>query len=83
MTPYLGELLSDSVADHIGATPLVRLNRLPAALGIKAKICAKLEFFNAGGSVKDRIAKCMVEQAERDRLIMPGDTLIEASSGNT
>lgn len=83
MTPYLGELLSDSAADHIGATPLVRLNRLPASFDIKAKICAKLEFFNAGGSVKDRIAKSMVEQAERDRLIKPGDTLIEASSGNT
>lgn len=83
MTPYLGELLSNSAADHIGNTPLVRLNRLPASLGIKATICAKLEFFNAGGSVKDRIAKRMVEQAERDGLIEPGDTLIEASSGNT
>jgi cystathionine beta-synthase len=83
MAPYMGELLSDSVAEHIGCTPLVRLRRLPASLNIKAKICAKLEFFNAGGSVKDRIAKRMLEQAEKDGLIKPGDTLIEASSGNT
>jgi cystathionine beta-synthase len=79
----MGELLSDSVAEHIGCTPLVRLRRLPASLNINAKICAKLEFFNAGGSVKDRIAKRMLERAEQDGLIKPGDTLIEASSGNT
>lgn len=83
MAPYLGQLLSHSSADHIGGTPLVRLNRLPTSFGIKARICAKLEFFNAAGSVKDRIAKRMVEQAELDGLIKPGDTLIEASSGNT
>ncbi|RAL12425.1 PLP-dependent cysteine synthase family protein [Aspergillus homomorphus CBS 101889] len=64
-----GQLLSDSVAEHIGAFSL-------------ANICAKLEYFNAGGSVKDRIARRMVEQAERDGKIKPGDTLIEASSGN-
>ncbi|KMU79238.1 cystathionine beta-synthase [Coccidioides immitis RMSCC 3703] len=83
MTQYLGQPLSESITEHIGATPLVRLNRLPASFGIKAKVCAKLEYFNAGGSVKDRIAKRMVEQAEQDGLIKPGDTLIEASSGNT
>ncbi|KAI9039786.1 PLP-dependent cysteine synthase family protein [Aspergillus affinis] len=83
MTVYLGQPLSESIAEHIGATPLVTLNRLPASLGIKAKVCAKLEYLNAGGSVKDRIARRMVEQAERDGLIKPGDTLIEASSGNT
>ncbi|KAJ5358068.1 hypothetical protein N7541_005226 [Penicillium brevicompactum] len=81
--PFLGQLKSDSVADCIGATPLVRLNRLPITLGIKARVYAKLEYFNAGGSVKDRIAKRMVDQAERDGTIKPGDTLIEASSGNT
>ncbi|KZF23608.1 putative cystathionine beta-synthase [Xylona heveae TC161] len=81
--PFLGQLKSDSVADHIGATPLVRLNRVPESLGIKAQIYAKLEYFNAGGSVKDRIAKRMVEKAEQDGLIKPGDTLIEASSRNT
>ncbi|KAL4767540.1 tryptophan synthase beta subunit-like PLP-dependent enzyme [Aspergillus nidulans var. acristatus] len=83
MAPYLGPLLSDSVAEHIGSTPLVRLRRLPSSFNIKAKICAKLEFFNAGGSIKDRIAKRMLEQAEQHGLIKPGDTLIEASSGNT
>ncbi|KAJ9485147.1 hypothetical protein VN97_g8225 [Penicillium thymicola] len=81
--PFLGQLKKDSVADCIGATQLVRLNRLPVAIGIKARVYAKLEYFNAGGSVKDRIAKRMVEKAERDGTIKPGDTLIEASSGNT
>ncbi|OJJ46447.1 hypothetical protein ASPZODRAFT_66185 [Penicilliopsis zonata CBS 506.65] len=82
-SPFLGQPKKESVADCIGATPLVRLNRLPATLGIKAQVYAKLEYLNAGGSVKDRIAKRMVEKAERDGKIKPGDTLIEASSGNT
>ncbi|CAG8149051.1 unnamed protein product [Penicillium nalgiovense] len=81
--PFLGQLKNGSVADCIGATPLVHLNRLPSAIGIKAQVYAKLEYFNAGGSVKDRIAKRMVEKAERDGTIKPGDMLIEASSGNT
>lgn len=81
--PFLGRLKNGSIADCIGATPLVRLNRLPVAIGIKAQVYAKLEYFNAGGSVKDRIAKRMVEKAESDGTIKPGDTLIEASSGNT
>ncbi|CAI7663680.1 unnamed protein product [Penicillium viridicatum] len=81
--PFLGQLKHDSIADCIGATPLVRLNRLPVTIGIKAQVYAKLEYFNAGGSVKDRIAKRMVEKAEKDGAIKPGDTLIEASSGNT
>jgi cystathionine beta-synthase len=46
-------------------------------------VYAKLEYFNAGGSVKDRIAKRMIEKAEQNGIIKPGDTLIEASSGNT
>lgn len=82
-SPYLGRLKTNSVADHIGGTPLVRLNRLPTDLGIRAQVYAKLEYFNAGGSVKDRIAKRMIEKAEQDGVIKPGDTLIEASSGNT
>ena len=48
-TQFPGRLKSGSVADHIGATPLVRLNRVPSALGIKAQVYAKLEYFNAGG----------------------------------
>jgi threonine synthase len=82
-TPFLGQLKHDSVDDCIGATPLVRLNHLPMALGIKAQVYAKLEFLNPGGSVKDRIVKRMIDQAEREGTIKPGDTLIEASSGNT
>lgn len=75
--------LTESALDLIGNTPLVRLNTLPQALGIEANVYAKLEYCNAGGSVKDRIAKSMVEAAEREGRIKPGDTLIEASSGNT
>jgi hypothetical protein len=82
-THFLGQLKTDTVANCIGATPLVRLNRVPASLGIKAQVYAKLEYFNAGGSVKDRIAKRMIEKAEQNGIIKPGDTLIEASSGNT
>lgn len=73
----------DSITQQIGNTPLVRLNRLPQSLGIKAKVYAKLEYFNAGGSVKDRIALRMIEEAERKGRIKPGDTLIEPTSGNT
>ncbi|KAI5781175.1 tryptophan synthase beta subunit-like PLP-dependent enzyme [Geopyxis carbonaria] len=73
----------DSILEHIGGTPLVRLNHVPQSLGIRAQVFAKLEFFNAGGSVKDRIAKRMVEQAEKEGRIKPGDTLIEPTSGNT
>ncbi|KAF3491143.1 cystathionine beta-synthase [Arthroderma uncinatum] len=72
-----------AVTEQIGNTPLVRLNRLPKALGIEATVYAKLEFFNAGGSVKDRIALRMIEEAERSGRIKPGDTLIEPTSGNT
>ncbi|RPA96899.1 cystathionine beta-synthase [Choiromyces venosus 120613-1] len=73
----------NDIVDHIGDTPLVRLNRIPQSLGIKAQVLAKCEFFNAGGSVKDRIAKRMIEEAEREGKIKPGDTLIEPTSGNT
>jgi cystathionine beta-synthase len=72
-----------SITEQIGNTPLVRLNRLPQSLGIEATVYAKLEFFNAGGSVKDRIALRMIEEAERTGRIKPGDTLIEPTSGNT
>ena len=72
-----------SVLQQIGNTPLVRLNRIPQSLGIEAEVYAKVELFNAGGSVKDRIALRMVEEAERSGRIKPGDTLIEPTSGNT
>ncbi|KAK7203189.1 tryptophan synthase beta subunit-like PLP-dependent enzyme [Myxozyma melibiosi] len=75
--------IQDSVLNHIGNTPLVKLNKIPQEYGIKATILAKLEYFNAGGSVKDRIAKRMIEEAEKDGRIKPGYTLIEPTSGNT
>ncbi|KAG7289846.1 cystathionine beta-synthase [Staphylotrichum longicolle] len=72
-----------SVIELIGNTPLIRLNRIPQSLGIEAEVYAKVELFNAGGSVKDRIALRMIEEAEKSGLIKPGDTLIEPTSGNT
>ena len=73
----------DSITQQIGNTPLVRLNKIPQSLGIEATVYAKVEMFNAGGSVKDRIALRMVEEAERSGRLKPGDTLIEPTSGNT
>lgn len=75
--------VSDDVLDLIGDTPLIRLNKIPQSLGIKAKIYAKVELFNAGGSIKDRIAKNMVLEAEKTGRIKEGYTLIEPTSGNT
>lgn len=71
----------ESVLDAIGGTPLFRLARLGA--GIAAPIYAKAEFLNIGGSVKDRAALSMILAAERDGLLAPGGTIIEATSGNT
>ncbi|ODV77385.1 cystathionine beta-synthase [Suhomyces tanzawaensis NRRL Y-17324] len=75
--------LYESSLDLIGNTPLIQLNRIPQSYGIKAKIYAKVELFNAGGSIKDRIAKNMVLEAEKQGRIKPGYTLIEPTSGNT
>ncbi|XP_047671124.1 cystathionine beta-synthase-like protein [Tachysurus fulvidraco] len=72
-----------NILTHIGNTPLVRINKIPKMFGVKCEILAKCEFFNAGGSVKDRIAIRMVEDAERDGILKPGDTIIEPTSGNT
>ena len=73
-----------SVLEIVGATPLVRLPRLKAADGLNADLAIKLEFFNPLGSVKDRIGLAMVEAAEREGLIRPGEsTLVEPTSGNT
>jgi len=73
----------DNVLECIGRTPLVRLNRLPKKYGLKCEVLAKCEYFNAGGSVKDRIGLRMIEEYERKGLIKPGYTLIEPTSGNT
>ena len=71
----------ESVVDLIGDTPLVRLRRLTE--GIRATVLAKVEYFNPGGSVKDRIALRMVEAAEQAGLLRPGGTIVEPTSGNT
>ena len=67
----------------IGKTPLLELTRIEEELGLKAKVLAKLEYFNPAGSVKDRIAKRMIEDAEASGKIKPGATIIEPTSGNT
>jgi cystathionine beta-synthase len=74
-------LIHDSILDAIGNTPLVRLNRIGRDYG--CEILAKCEFLNPGGSLKDRIGVRMILEAEREGRIKPGDTLIEATSGNT
>ena len=71
----------ENVLGLIGRTPLVRLNRL--ARGVKAKVFAKMENLNPGYSVKDRIGVAMIEAAEREGILKPGGTVIEATSGNT
>ena len=73
--------IANSILDTIGATPLVRLNRV-VPVGA-AEVLGKMESLNPGGSVKDRIAHAMVEAAERDGLLHPGDTIVEPTSGNT
>ena len=73
--------VSDSLIDLFGNTPLVRLGRMAA--GLAPQVLVKVEYFNPGGSVKDRIALAMVEAAEREGLIAPGGTIVEPTSGNT
>src|SRR6202162_99862 len=72
-----------SIADTIGDTPIVRLNRLPQMQGAKAELLAKLEFFNPIGSVKDRIGVAMIDAMEDNGSIGPDTVLIEPTSGNT
>lgn len=73
--------IANSITDLIGQTPIVKLNRLPEKGS--AEVYVKLEFQNPGGSVKDRIANAMIEAAEKDGVLKPGDTIIEPTSGNT
>jgi cystathionine beta-synthase len=72
-----------SILENIGNTPLVQINKVGKPEGVHCQILAKCEYFNAGGSVKDRIGKRMVEDAEKSGRIKLGDTLIEPTSGNT
>ena len=67
----------------IGKTPLLELTHIEKQYGLKAKILAKLEYFNPAGSVKDRIAKAMIDDAEEKGLLKPGSVIIEPTSGNT
>ena len=67
----------------IGHTPLLELTHLEQEFGLKARIVAKLEYFNPAGSVKDRIAKAMIDDAEAKGLLKPGSVIIEPTSGNT
>ena len=75
--------IAKSLTDLVGNTPLLELHSFVQNKGLKARIIAKLEYFNPAGSVKDRIALAMVEDAEAKGLIKPGVTLIEPTSGNT
>lgn len=80
---FRGRIYND-ITETVGATPLVRLNRLPKRDGVKAEILAKLEFFNPLASVKDRIGLAMIDAAEKTGKIVPGvSTIIEPTSGNT
>ena len=67
----------------IGNTPLLELSKIEKEENLKAKVLVKLEYFNPGGSVKDRVALAMVEAAERSGALRPGGTIIEPTSGNT
>lgn len=76
-------MVYDSILKLIGNTPLVRLNRYAAKRNIEAEIVAKVEFFNPGGSVKDRVGLNLILDAERKGTLKPGSTIIEPTSGNT
>lgn len=75
--------IAECLTDLIGNTPMLRLNRYSAACGLTTPIVAKVEMFNPGGSVKDRIALAMIDDAERRGELRPGATIIEPTSGNT
>lgn len=72
-----------SITELVGRTPLMEFKRIEELKGLEAKILAKLEFFNPGGSVKDRIAKAMIEDAEKRGALKKGSVIIEPTSGNT
>ncbi|MDQ6850030.1 MAG: pyridoxal-phosphate dependent enzyme, partial [Actinomycetota bacterium] len=73
--------IADSILDTIGDTPLVRLSRI--GTGLTPQLVAKLEVFNPGGSIKDRVAVALIDAAERDGMLRPGGTIVEPTSGNT
>uniref|UniRef100_A0A915BPW8 cystathionine beta-synthase n=1 Tax=Parascaris univalens TaxID=6257 RepID=A0A915BPW8_PARUN len=73
----------NGILDAIGGIPIVKLNKIPQSMGIECNVYAKLEYLNAGGSIKDRIAERMIDIAEKSGILKPGMTLIEPTSGNT
>ena len=75
--------IANRLTDLIGGTPLLRLGKFSALHGVETPLIAKIEYFNPGGSVKDRIALAMIEDAEESGLLKPGATIIEPTSGNT
>jgi len=75
--------IAKQLTELVGNTPLLELNKFSKAKGIDTPVIAKVEFFNPGGSVKDRIALAMIEDAEQRGLLKPGATIIEPTSGNT
>ena len=75
--------IAKQLTDLIGNTPLLELNKYAAKKGLQSPVIAKVEYFNPGGSVKDRIALAMIEDAEQKGLLKPGATIIEPTSGNT
>src|SRR5438874_6913902 len=74
--------IASSILDAIGHTPMVRINTITRGV-VAADVVAKIETFNPGNSIKDRMAVQMIEDAERDGLLKPGGTIIEGTSGNT
>ena len=86
-TEQMGDVIMANIytsADQlIGKTPLLELTHIEKAYGLRAKILAKLEYFNPGGSVKDRVAKMMLDEAEKTGGLKPGSVIIEPTSGNT
>lgn len=75
--------IAKQLTELIGGTPLLELNKFSASKGLQKPLIAKVEYFNPGGSVKDRIALAMIEDAEQKGLLKPGATIIEPTSGNT
>lgn len=80
---YHQKKIYDSVLDAVGNTPLIRVNNITKMEGIKCEILCKCEFLNPGGSVKDRIGRRMILEAEREGKLAPGNAIMEPTSGNT
>ncbi len=82
MEEHMGRIYGD-IGELVGGTPLLELKRVEEAYGLEARLLAKLESFNPGGSVKDRVARAMLDDAEARGLLGPGSVIIEPTSGNT